>query len=98
MKEEIEITPEELSRLGRYMAQSRRIVPGVCEVCGKSFEGTTKRRFCSNACRVKAHRMNKRQDQGEACELKYRGGYPGAVAATSGMDACATIGSRMYLT
>jgi hypothetical protein len=31
-------------------------VKGVCEVCGTPFEGTTKRRYCSHKCAVKAHR------------------------------------------
>ncbi len=65
MDSEVEdtITKEELSRLGRYMARSRRIVEGTCEVCGKTFEGTTKRKYCSNTCSVRAHRERQRQGQ-----------------------------------
>jgi hypothetical protein len=59
--EEDQITKEELSRLGRYMARSRRIVKGNCEVCGTEFEGTTKRRYCSNRCAVRAHRERQRE-------------------------------------
>ena len=57
------ITKDELSRLGRYMAASRRIVDGTCEVCGKTFTGTTKRRYCSNSCVVRAHRARVREAQ-----------------------------------
>jgi predicted nucleic acid-binding Zn ribbon protein len=48
--------------LGRYMAKSRRIVEGTCEVCNKGFTGTTKRRYCSNTCAVRAHRERQRQE------------------------------------
>ena len=54
------MTKEELSRFGKYLASSRRIVEGTCEVCGKSFQGTTKRRYCSNTCVVRAHRERQR--------------------------------------
>lgn len=56
-----ELTPEELSRWGRYMVSRRRIVKGTCEVCGKGFEGTTKRRYCSNTCVVRARRQASRE-------------------------------------
>ncbi len=58
-----QLTPEELSKYGRYMAAQRRVVEGVCEVCGKQFSGTAKRRYCSNRCAVKAHRQRKAQAQ-----------------------------------
>ena len=51
-----EITKEDLGRFGRYIASKRGIVSGVCEICGTPFEGTRKRRYCSNKCRVQAHR------------------------------------------
>src|SRR4051812_8728709 len=56
-----ELTPEELSKFGRYMAAQRRVVEGTCDVCGKQFSGTTKRRYCSNRCAVRAHRERLKQ-------------------------------------
>lgn len=47
--------------LGRQLAIARRTVKGTCEICGKPFTGTTKRRYCSNRCAVRAHRARKSQ-------------------------------------
>jgi hypothetical protein len=41
----------------RALAARRRIVEGVCEVCGAPIQGTSKKRYCGNACRLRARRM-----------------------------------------
>ena len=33
----------------------------ICQVCGKKFKGSKKRKYCSNACRLKAYRQRKKQ-------------------------------------
>jgi hypothetical protein len=55
-----EITKEELSRFGRFLASRRRTVEGECEVCGKATKGTTKRRYCSNTCAARVYRERRR--------------------------------------
>ena len=35
----------------------------TCPVCGRKFIGSNKRKYCSNACRAKAHRSRKKQKQ-----------------------------------
>jgi hypothetical protein len=42
--------------LARALAARRRKVEGTCVVCGTQFEGTTKRRYCSNRCAKRASR------------------------------------------
>ena len=57
------LTWEEFTHeLGRQLAIARRTVHGTCEVCGKPFVGTTKRRYCSNKCVVRAHRARLRHE------------------------------------
>lgn len=46
------MTPQEM---GRYLASLRGRKKTICVICGKPIEGTTRRLYCSNACRVKAH-------------------------------------------
>lgn len=51
-------TEEELEvarRVAAEYAARRQIVEHTCEVCGKSFRGTTRARYCSSACRQRAH-------------------------------------------
>lgn len=48
------------SELGRRLAAQRRIVEGTCVVCGTSFEGTRKKRFCSHKCAQMAYWRRKR--------------------------------------
>jgi predicted nucleic acid-binding Zn ribbon protein len=45
----------------RQLASQRRQVVGKCTVCGQPFTGTTKRRYCSEACRVRAHYWRQRE-------------------------------------
>ena len=40
----------------------------ICEVCGKSYEGTKNQRFCSNACKAKYRRINGLDDVERTCE------------------------------
>jgi hypothetical protein len=44
------------SELARALAARRRVIEGTCDVCGTSFKGTAKKRYCSHRCAVKAHR------------------------------------------
>jgi hypothetical protein len=44
------------AELGRQLAIARRQVEGTCAVCGTPFTGTTKRKYCSNRCAVRAYR------------------------------------------
>jgi hypothetical protein len=63
-----QISEEELSRFGRYLASRRPIVSGQYEICGKPFKGTTKRRYCSNTCAQRAVRQRQREAQGTRTE------------------------------
>jgi hypothetical protein len=47
---------ESATEFARALAARRRIVEGVCEVCGAPFRGTTKRRYCSQRCNLRASR------------------------------------------
>jgi len=54
---------EELAReAARFWASRRRKVKGTCVVCGKPFEGTTKRRYCSHRCADRAYRQHHREE------------------------------------
>ena len=55
----------ELSEIARKLAAQRRIVEGTCEICGKPFTGTRKKRFCSHNCAQKAY-LRGRADKGES--------------------------------
>jgi predicted nucleic acid-binding Zn ribbon protein len=39
----------------------RRQRLAVCVICGKEFEGTTRRMYCSNTCAARAYRQRKRE-------------------------------------
>jgi hypothetical protein len=58
------------SELGRKLAARRRRIRGTCLMCGTTFTGTGKRRYCSDRCRFRAtylrrkeHRKSQREDQ-----------------------------------
>ena len=54
------MTDEEiLSAAARLRAAKRRRVAKTCEVCGTPFEGIAQRRYCSDACRVRASRARR---------------------------------------
>jgi hypothetical protein len=46
------------SEAARLLAARRPIGPVVCEECGKAFEATRRRRYCSNTCNVRAWRRS----------------------------------------
>lgn len=48
-----------LREMGRTFAARRRTVVSTCASCGKPIEGITLRRYCSAACRTRAHRLRK---------------------------------------
>ena len=48
--------------LARELAARRRIVKGTCAWCGKPFEGTARRRYCSLSCAQKAYRQRHHED------------------------------------
>ena len=58
----------EVSELARRLAAQRQIVSGNCEICGKPFTGTRKRRYCSHACAQKAYMINKASKKREKGE------------------------------
>jgi hypothetical protein len=49
-------TDEEILRAAARIRAGRRVAK-MCEVCGTPFEGIAQRRYCSDACRVKASRQ-----------------------------------------
>ena len=54
------MTDEEiLSAAARLRAARRRRVAKACEVCGTPFKGIAQRRYCSDACRVRASRARR---------------------------------------
>jgi hypothetical protein len=55
--------PGNSSEAGRLLAAQRRIVLVTCEECGGQFQGTTRRRYCSNACNVRAWRRAHRPSE-----------------------------------
>jgi hypothetical protein len=50
-------TPSEAARI---LASQRRRELVACEECGKPFEATTRGRYCSNTCNVRAWRRQRR--------------------------------------
>jgi len=61
MEEQREDVLRELARdVGRWAAQLRRRQRGACIICGKEFEGTTRRIYCSNTCAARAYRRRKK--------------------------------------
>lgn len=57
---------EYLSSIGKSGAAKRRTGAGVCAICGATFVGLTRRRYCSNACRLRASRQHRRAEAVEA--------------------------------
>ena len=53
--------------LGRLLAARRRRVTGTCPVCGATFTGIGKRRYCSDRCRFRATYL-RRKGNGAARE------------------------------
>ncbi len=51
-----------LREAGRFFAALRRRVQGRCEVCGAPFEGTVRRKYCSNRCASRVYRARHREE------------------------------------
>jgi hypothetical protein len=60
----------DVSEAARFLAARRRRVEATCAFCGRRFEGTTRRRYCSRSCANKgyyqAHKATIREQQREA--------------------------------
>lgn len=56
----------ERSEAARLLAAQREVVSGTCEVCGKEFTGTKKRRYCSSRCALRGWRAAQREKEAEA--------------------------------
>ena len=54
------------STAAKLLAARRRQVQTRCAVCGISTAGTTKRRYCSNACRQRAKYQRHKARVGES--------------------------------
>src|SRR5438093_129339 len=52
---------QELSAAARVLAAQRRRAVIRCEECGVEFEATSRRRFCSNTCNVRAWRRHRKE-------------------------------------
>ncbi len=53
------MTPDEiLSYAAGLRAKMRPREAKVCSICGTTFQGLNTQRFCSDSCRLKAHRAN----------------------------------------
>ena len=51
---------EILSTAARLSAQRRRRVLATCTICGRWFEGTIRRHYCSAACKLRAQRRRRK--------------------------------------
>ena len=60
------------SELGQALAAQRRREPKVCEVCGTSFEGLAKSRYCSVPCNQRAYWDRKRPELNAKRRERYR--------------------------
>jgi hypothetical protein len=52
--------PPSPSEAARILASQRRRQLVTCEECGTQFEATARRRYCFNACNVRAWRRQQR--------------------------------------
>jgi hypothetical protein len=55
--------PPTLSEAARILASQRHRQLGTCEECGKPFEATSRRRYCSGTCNMRAWRRHQRTEQ-----------------------------------
>jgi len=56
---------DEIQRAGALIAAQRKQITRPCAVCGAVVTGTAKRRYCSNACKLRAARERKRGAQSD---------------------------------
>lgn len=61
---------EVMREAARLSAGRRRRVTRACSVCGKLMEGTVRRRFCSDACKLRAQRQKVRAQQGAPASIE----------------------------
>jgi predicted nucleic acid-binding Zn ribbon protein len=47
-------------KFGTQLQSLRKKEKGECEICGAPFIGYENKRFCSNKCRVRNHRLKKK--------------------------------------
>lgn len=52
-----------MRQVAKEVASRRRIVRGQCLVCGRPFQGTVRRMYCSHACAQRAHYRRKKGQQ-----------------------------------
>jgi predicted nucleic acid-binding Zn ribbon protein len=80
------MTDEEiLSAAARLRAARRRRVAKTCEVCGTPFEGVAQRRYCSDACRMRASRQ-RREMQGAPAPRLASATMPSLIRLDRGRD------------
>jgi hypothetical protein len=64
----------EATEFARGLAARRKRVATRCAVCGAELvDVTTRRRFCSNRCAVRAHRQRQRDQEAPRGEAPGRG-------------------------
>lgn len=66
MKDKQKAQENELSELGRRLSAARRMVEGVCPVCGKSFTGPANKRYDKHSCAVIASRRKRNAERAKA--------------------------------
>lgn len=77
--------------LGKQRARGRRRISHACEACGNLFEGLVHSRFCSAACRLRAHRDRQRGKSAKPSPPESEMG-PGLPPLVARLDAtCAAI-------
>ena len=54
------------STAAKLLAARRRLVHTTCAVCGQPTAGTTKRRYCGNACRQRAKYQRQKAAAGDS--------------------------------
>lgn len=50
------------SDMARGLAARRRRITALCESCGREMAGIARKRYCSDACRMRASRQRRRND------------------------------------
>ena len=55
---------EQATEAAKVLLSMRRKVQGHCAVCGKPFEGLSKRRYCSNTCNQRAFQARLKAKKG----------------------------------
>jgi predicted nucleic acid-binding Zn ribbon protein len=53
---------KKLRSAAALLASQRKRGPRACTVCGKEFIATSRARYCSTSCKLKAYRERRRND------------------------------------